>query len=334
MMASSTPCCKSAPPLRPGPPDARALPENGRVRAASVCAVGQGLCRALRAAARAALLPVLLLAGVSAGTAGLVWAGEAASADGPPVPAPVAAPGVLPVPVPVMPDIAAAPALPQESGLLVQPPHSVLLHPALLDAALDAARLAGPPAPEAAAPDGGGRTELSLRRADGRLLLSGQLHWSLPHAVQEALYKGIPVQFITEVQLLRPRWYWADRTIVTYTRHQRLSYQPLTRQWRIHTGSAGPPSHGLTLGGPSYSRLPDALAAMQRVAAWDIGSADALADAAGDDAAAPLLLRLRLRIDPSRFPRPLQIGTLGRPDWDLLLLHTQSLLLTDLLPAS
>lgn len=311
MMASSTPCCKNAPPLRPGPPDVLALPGNGRCFAVSVRALGQGVCRAL-------LLPLFALPGISSGAVGLVWAGDA-PVDALPAVVPVVRPAA-----PVVPDAVDASTLPYEAGLLAQPPHSVLLPPALVDSALDAARLVEPAEAE--------RTELSLRRADGRLLLSGQLHWVLPHAVQEALYKGIPVQFITEVQLLRPRWYWADKTLVTYTRHQRLSYQPLTRQWRIHTGSASPQSHGLTLGGPSYSRLPDALAAMQRVAAWDIGSADALADATEGDSGPPLLLRLRLRIDPSRFPRPLQIGTLGRPDWDLLLLHTQSLLLPELLP--
>lgn len=169
---------------------------------------------------------------------------------------------------------------------------------------------------------GWGDGAIHLHRSGERLLLSAQLDWQLPQAVEEALPKGIPVQFIAEVQLQRKRWYWANQELLTARRYYRLSYQPLTRRWRIHTGSTplDRTGQGLALG-VHYTRLPDALAAMQRLSGWDIGPAAVL------PATGAMRLELRFRIDLSQFPRPLQIGALGRTDWNLLVtreLHLQA----------
>lgn len=156
-------------------------------------------------------------------------------------------------------------------------------------------------------------------QSDGEgLLLTSNLDWVLPALVQDALLKGIPVHFIAEAQMLRERWYWSDKELLSAVRYMRLSYQPLTRRWRLYTGSQ--PFEGQGLGvalSSSFETLQGAVQAMQRIVRWRIGTRAEL-PASGD-----AWLQLRFRIDLSHFPRPLQIGALGRSDWNLLVTHRE-----------
>lgn len=153
-----------------------------------------------------------------------------------------------------------------------------------------------------------------VQREGDDLLLSSDVHWQLPSVVEQALRKGVPVHFVAEAQLLHQRWYWRDQVLLTARRYQRLSYQALTRRWRLHTGSQ-PMDGRLGLGaalGSSYASLDDAMIALQRLVRWCIGSRAELPEQG------EVLLLLRFRIDLKNLPRPLQIGALGRADWNLL----------------
>lgn len=162
------------------------------------------------------------------------------------------------------------------------------------------------------------RENLQLQRDGNALLLTTSLNWALPDLVQDALRKGIPVHFIAEADMLRERWYWRDQTLLSAQRFMRLSYQPLTRRWRLYTGSQ--PFEGQGLGvalSSSFETLEDAVLAMQRIVRWRIGDISILPDSG------QALLQLRFRIDLSHFPRPLQIGALGRADWNLLVTRSE-----------
>lgn len=157
------------------------------------------------------------------------------------------------------------------------------------------------------------RAGMDLQVDGDALLLTATLNWALPDLVQDALLKGISVHFIAEARMLRERWYWRDQILFHAERFLRLSYQPLTRRWRLYTGNQ--PFEGQGLGvalSSSFETLEDAVAAMQRVVRWRVG---AMSDLPRSGEA---LLQLRFRIDLSHFPRPLQIGALGRADWNLL----------------
>ena len=154
---------------------------------------------------------------------------------------------------------------------------------------------------------------MQLQRDGDELLLTSSLDWVLPELVKDALLKGIPVHFIAEADMLRERWYWSDQELLRAQRYMRLSYQPLTRRWRLYTGSQ--PFEGQGLGvalSTSFETLPEAVQAMQRIVRWRIGT---MAELPSSGSA---MLQLRFRIDLSHFPRPLQIGALGRADWNLL----------------
>lgn len=156
--------------------------------------------------------------------------------------------------------------------------------------------------------------ELRVERAEDGLYLSATLQFALPELVEDALRKGIPMFFLVQAQVLRDRWYWSDREVADARRYLRLSYQPLTRKWRLNTSPApfGNSGLGVTLG-QSFDDLADALAAMRRIARWKIAEASAIEVGAGHT------LHFRFQLDLSQLPRPFQIGAVGRAGWNLQL---------------
>jgi hypothetical protein len=159
---------------------------------------------------------------------------------------------------------------------------------------------------------------LGLQRQDDGWFLATQLNFELPQAVEEALGRGIPFFFVAEVEVLKERWYWADKLVARQERYWRLSYHPLTRRWRL-LASANPIGNsglGVTLG-QNFDSLGEALAAIKRVSRWRI------ADQAEVDAEAKHRVDFRFRLDLTQLPRPLQIGALGEVDWALSLSRSQ-----------
>ncbi|MFT3718235.1 DUF4390 domain-containing protein [Pseudorhodoferax sp.] len=178
--------------------------------------------------------------------------------------------------------------------------------------ALQLLALGGAVDAQAPAPGKAVITELQLQRVDGALELTAQVQFELPHPVEDAMLKGIPMYFVAEAEILRERWYWTDERIVGVSRHMRLAYQPLTRRWRLNVGprpidSSG---QGVTLA-QTFDALPEALASVQRIARWHI------ADAASIPTDREHLLRFRFGLDVSQLPRPFQIGAVGESEWEL-----------------
>ncbi len=156
-------------------------------------------------------------------------------------------------------------------------------------------------------------TEIAALRAERSaegVFLSAQLRFDLPPAVDEALQKGIPLFFVADAVLLRERWYWADQEVAGASRHMRLSYQPLTRRWRVVVGNSPIGQTGLALGQTFESR-DEALAVIQRISGWRI------ADPGEVENDQRYTLNLRFRLDTSQLPRPFQIGVVGQAEWNL-----------------
>lgn len=161
----------------------------------------------------------------------------------------------------------------------------------------------------------GNNAEISALRVehnDEGFYLSAALIFELPVAVEEAMLKGVPVSFVSEVQVYRDRWYWYDKRIATATRTVRLGYQPLTRRWRVGvvSGTVASPATGNALT-QHFDSLAEALATVRRVARWKI------ADTADIDPQARYNMEYSFKLDLSQLPRPLQIGVSGQSDWDI-----------------
>jgi Domain of unknown function (DUF4390) len=89
------------------------------------------------------------------------------------------------------------------------------------------------PAPTPAAQAVAEISTLTMTRLDKQLGISAQVKFELPAAIEEAMYKGVSLTFVAEVDITRDRWYWTDKTMATSARQIRISYQALTRRWRV-----------------------------------------------------------------------------------------------------
>jgi len=159
-------------------------------------------------------------------------------------------------------------------------------------------------------------THLAVERSEDGVLLSATVRFELPQVVDEALAKGIPMYFVAEAAIYRDRWYWYDKRVAFATRHMRLSYQPLTRRWRLQVSAHPITQAGLVLGQMFDSRE-EALAAVQRISRWRIAGPEAL------DSDSPHNIDFRFRLDVSQLPRPFQIGAVGQADWIILATRNQ-----------
>lgn len=138
-------------------------------------------------------------------------------------------------------------------------------------------------------------------RADDGVTLDFGLRFELPHNVEEALVKGVPLYFVAEAEVFRDRWYWRDKRIAKASRTWRVAFQPLTRKYRVTFGSLN----------QSFETLADAMSAVRRVSGWKIVEAPQMEEGA------KYYLEFSYRLDTTLLPRPMQIGLGGQADWTL-----------------
>jgi hypothetical protein len=161
-----------------------------------------------------------------------------------------------------------------------------------------------------------------IERDSDALVLTANVKFELSAAVQDALLKGVSMVFLAEAEIFRERWYWTNKKVASAERRMRLSYQPLTRRWRLNVASGVQSQAGLGVAlNQNFDTLPEALAALQRLSRWKI------ADVADVDLEQRHLVEFRFRMDLSQLPRPFQIGTLGQTDWNIAVSSSQALTL-------
>ena len=127
---------------------------------------------------------------------------------------------------------------------------------------------------------------------------------TLTSTLEDMLHRGITLTFVTEFELLTPRWWtfnlW-NRTVADYSIQHRLSYNALTRQYRLAFGALH----------QNFDNLTEAMAELGRVRnSLVVRSQEIETDRA-------YLAALRLRLDTSQLPKPLQIDALASNDWQL-----------------
>ena len=163
-------------------------------------------------------------------------------------------------------------------------------------------------------------SHLKFERMDDSILLSATVDFELSGAVEDALRKGVAMVFFAEATVYRQRWYWMSKKIANVQRHMRLTYQPLTRRWRLNVTSDAVATAAMALN-QSFESLPDALAAVQRLSRWKIVNLSEV------DLAQAHTVEFSFSLDVSQLPRPFQIGTIGQSDWTIAASTRQALFL-------
>lgn len=140
-----------------------------------------------------------------------------------------------------------------------------------------------------------------LVNVDEGLVLDADFSFALNPRLEEAVSNGVPLYFVLDFELTRPRWWWFDEKTVSKRLQLRLAYHALSRQYRLSTG----------LLQQSFGTLQEALHVLQRVHNWVVAERGvSLADT--DYVAA-----LRMRLDTTLLPKPFQINALTSRDWSL-----------------
>jgi hypothetical protein len=119
--------------------------------------------------------------------------------------------------------------------------------------------------------------------------------------LEEVLDKGVALYFLFEFQVIRPRWYWLDQKLVDSNQQYRLSFDALTRQYRLGIGGVF----------QNFQDLPEALAFLSRVRRHEVLEPGALGSGNTYTAA------VRMRLDVSELPKPFQLDAFGSRDWNI-----------------
>ena len=141
----------------------------------------------------------------------------------------------------------------------------------------------------------------ALVAAEDGYFLEAEFDFALTHILEDALNKGIPLYFSLEFVLTRPRWYWFNEKVFDTRQLYRVSYNALTRQFRVGVGTLY----------QNFASLPEAIAFLSRVRLRDIAEPGALPKGATYSA------ELRMRLDTSQLPRPFQVSAVGSRDWNV-----------------
>ena len=120
--------------------------------------------------------------------------------------------------------------------------------------------------------------------------------------LEEAVNRGVPLYFVLDFELSRPRWYWFDEKPVRFSQTYKISYTPLLRQYRLSVGSVYQNFASLEEVTRVLSKLrgvtiPDNSASKKDISAYQAS--------------------IRLRLDTAQLPKPFQLNAIASRDWSL-----------------
>ena len=140
-----------------------------------------------------------------------------------------------------------------------------------------------------------------VRVEDEQVLLNAEFDVSLNPTLEEALQRGVPLYFVLEADIQRPRWYWFDEKVAKHSTQYRVTYLPLTRQYRVSSG----------LLSQTFDSLSEVERFIGRVNARSIARSGELDKGSRYDVV------VRLRLDANLLPKPFQVNALASREWQL-----------------
>lgn len=132
--------------------------------------------------------------------------------------------------------------------------------------------------------------------------LASSFEFELNHGLEDAVSRGVPLYFTTELELTRPRWYWFDEKTLRASLTQRLSYNVLTRKYTVAIPDG---MHR------SVNTLDEALFLVRRPNRWVI---------AGRGSFKPgevYNVSMRMGLNLEFMSKPFQVNAINNSDWRL-----------------
>ena len=143
----------------------------------------------------------------------------------------------------------------------------------------------------------------SIEPADDGWNLEAVFDVQFSQRLEEAVNRGVPLYFVVDFELARPRWYWFDEKPVQLSQTYKISYTPLLRQYRLTFGSGGVYQN--------FTRFEEVTRVLSRLRGWHIADKGALKKDQVYQAS------VRMRLDTAQLPKPFQLNAIASRDWTL-----------------
>lgn len=156
-------------------------------------------------------------------------------------------------------------------------------------------------APCAAFAEGIAVSNATLESGDEGWQLNADFDVQFSQRLEEAVTRGVPLYFVVEFELSRPRWYWFDEKPVKRSQTYKITYTPLLRQYRLSVGNLY----------QNFTRFDEVKRVLSRVRGWQIAERNAI------NREGPYQANLRMRLDTGQLPKPFQLNAIASNDWAL-----------------
>lgn len=143
--------------------------------------------------------------------------------------------------------------------------------------------------------------QAELEAIDDYYALNAEVEINLDEEIEEAVKKGVPLNFLIEFQIVSPRQYWFDDEIVTISQNITLSYHALSRQYLVNRGPHQ----------KSFETLIEAKEELAQLIDWKVLDKSLIEKGAVYKAA------LLIRLDETKLPKAIQVDAIASEKWNL-----------------
>lgn len=168
--------------------------------------------------------------------------------------------------------------------------------------------------PLTAAADGISVNKAEIRLSEEGYQLAASYSINLTFVAQQALARGIPLYFVSEYTLTRPRWYWLEEEVFISEQTTKLSYNVLTRQYRISRGALFQNFVSFEDAMNMLTRQSSAAILPELIKQNEGYIADLIRMVKTESS---FIAAVRLRLDIDQLPKVLQVNAMTGKDWTL-----------------
>jgi hypothetical protein len=141
----------------------------------------------------------------------------------------------------------------------------------------------------------------TVEPVEGGWQLEAEFDIQFSPRLEEAVNRGVPLYFVVEFELLRPRWYWFDEKPVQFSQTYKISYTPLLRQYRLSVGNVY----------QNFTRFEEVTRVLSRLRGFQVADRNTVKKDITYQAG------IRMRLDTAQLPKPFQLNAIASRDWTL-----------------
>lgn len=156
-------------------------------------------------------------------------------------------------------------------------------------------------APAAHAAEGISVRNATVEPAEDGWQLAAEFDIQFSPRLEEAVNRGVPLYFVLEFELARPRWWWFDEKPVQFSQTYKISYTPLLRQYRLSVGNVY----------QNFTRFEEVTRVLARLRSVTIADRNTFKKDVTYQAG------IRMRLDTAQLPKPFQLNAIASRDWTL-----------------